>query len=130
MQLRALTSLGLSPDWSVSETGCCDLPCAAPPYRESILPPFPRLSYSVLQGVLSALHSEPWHVQTTSGKNIHNTFSEVTAAEGEFSKVGSCHGPLNSCMDPHQTQGKATGQNQVTIYSCTWNYLPCQKSLL
>lgn len=111
-----------------SKTGCCDLPCAAPPYRENILP---RLSSSVLLGPLSALHSEPCNVQSSSGKNIQNVFSEVSpAAEGEFSKVGSCHGPLRSHMEPRQTQGKARGQNQVTPNSGTRNDLLCQKSLL
>lgn len=38
-------------------------------------------------------------------------FSEVTAAEGEFSKVGSFHGSLSNCLEPHPTQGKAGGQN-------------------
>lgn len=113
-----------------SKTGCCDLPCAAPPYWESVLPTFPRLGNSALLGPLSALHSEPQHVQSTSGKNIQNMFSEVAASEGEFSKIGSSHGPLSSHMEPHQTQGKAGQQNQVTPCSCTLNYLPCQKSLL
>lgn len=92
--------------------GCCDLPCAAPPCRESILSTFPGLSNSVLLGALSA------QVQ----KTFRICFLKCLLLKGNLARWGALMVHWGAAWS-HARQSRRTKPN-----SCTWNYLPVKKA--